>query len=92
MNIVELGIEIRKARKEKGDTLNKVAENLGMSVNTLSRLESGNLDSDLGITKVLRVLEYVGLRIETRSNIYDPFSYTMYDAFEDNKIEENMRL
>jgi transcriptional regulator with XRE-family HTH domain len=88
MTLSEIGIEIRKARKEKKITLLQLGNELGMSVATLSQLESGSVN-ELGIRKVLRILDKLDLMISTKPVQY---GYTFEDALEDQRIESlNMR-
>jgi transcriptional regulator with XRE-family HTH domain len=88
MTLSEIGIEIRKARKEKKITLLQLGNELGMSVATLSQLESGSVN-ELGVRKVLRILDKLDLMISTKPVQY---GYTFEDALEDQRIESlNMR-
>ncbi|CAN7743994.1 helix-turn-helix transcriptional regulator [Variovorax sp. LjRoot290] len=66
MNLTEIGQALRAARKQRGLTLQKVADDLGMSIATISRLERGDLD-DIGVRRLLRVAEYVGMQVLVRS-------------------------
>lgn len=60
MRIQELGSEVRRARQARGLTQAQLARTAGLSRETLNLLESG-LVRDLGIRKVLAVLEHLGL-------------------------------
>ena len=60
MRIQELGSEIRKARLAHGLTQAKLASDVGLSRATLNLLENG-LVKELGVRKVLAVLEKLGL-------------------------------
>ena len=62
MRLQDLGHEVRKARLAKGQTQAALAHATGLSRETLNLLESG-LVRDLGIRKVLTVLEYLGLEM-----------------------------
>lgn len=62
MRIQELGSEIRRARQARGLTQAQLARAAGLSRETLNLLESG-LVRDLGIRKVLAVLEHLGLSL-----------------------------
>lgn len=55
---VTIGEKIRKAREEAGWTLSELADELGVSVSTLSRLETGErrMPYDL-VEKIADVLE-----------------------------------
>ena len=60
MRIQELGSEVRRARQARGLTQAQLARATGLSRETLNLLESG-LMRDLGIRKVLVVLDCLGL-------------------------------
>ena len=62
MRIQELGQEIRRVRQSLGLTQAALARAVGLSRETLNLLESG-LVRDLGIRKVLAVLDHLGLAI-----------------------------
>jgi transcriptional regulator with XRE-family HTH domain len=66
MNIRELGYEIRRARLERGFTQADLARVAGISRQTLNQLESG-LVRDLGIRKVVTLLEHLGLALAIES-------------------------
>ena len=65
MTLQEIGNALRGARKQRGLTLQKVADDLGMGIATISRLERGDLN-DIGLSRLLRVAEYVGLELIVR--------------------------
>lgn len=62
MRIQELGHEIRRARLARGMTQAELAAAVGISRPTLNLLESG-LVRDLGVRKVLAVLDRLGLEL-----------------------------
>ena len=62
MKAQELGQAIRSARKARSLTQAQLAKAAGLSRETLNLLESG-LVRDLGIRKVLAVLEALGLEL-----------------------------
>jgi transcriptional regulator with XRE-family HTH domain len=62
VRIQELGSEIRRARKARGLTQAQLAHATGLSRETLNLLESG-LVRDLGIKKVLAVIDHLGLSV-----------------------------
>jgi len=66
MRIQDLGSEIRKARQTRGMTQAELASASGISRPTLSLLESG-LVPDLGVRKVLAVLDRLGLDLAWRA-------------------------
>jgi transcriptional regulator with XRE-family HTH domain len=65
VTLSEIGQAIRDARKQRGHTLQTVADALGMGIATLSRLERGDLD-DIGARRLLRVAEYLDLQLVVR--------------------------
>lgn len=81
MSLKDIGQSIRDARKKKGDSLQKVADALGMSINTLSLLERGDVE-ELGVRKMLRVMNYVGLDLVARQR---GFGMTLEDALSENQ-------
>lgn len=68
MRIQELGSEIRKARTARGLTQAQLAHATGLSRETLNLLESG-LVRDLGIRKVLAVIDHLGLSVTLRQGM-----------------------
>ena len=62
MLIQELGSEVRRARQAQGLTQAQLAAQVGLSRNTLNRLENG-LFPDLGIRKADALLERLGLEL-----------------------------
>lgn len=79
MTLTEIGQALRTARKQRGLTLQKVADDLGMGIATISRLERGDLD-DIGARRLLRVAEYVGLQVLVRPA---GFGMTLDEAMEE---------
>ncbi|MBJ6750989.1 helix-turn-helix domain-containing protein [Geomonas anaerohicana] len=63
--LFELGQEIRKVRKLRQVTQEQIARELGMSRATISQLEAGTVQ-EIGIRKVIRVLDYLGLELQVR--------------------------
>lgn len=63
--LFHIGEEIRKERKLRKISQEKISADLGMSRSTISQLESGVIQ-DLGIRKVQRILEYLGLELHVR--------------------------
>lgn len=60
-----IGSQIREARKRLGLTQADLASELKISRTTLSLLESGMIQ-ELGIRKVIRILDRLGLELTTR--------------------------
>ena len=63
--LFHIGEEIRKERKRQKISQEKIAADLRMSRSTISQLESGTVQ-DIGIRKVQRVLDYLGLELRVR--------------------------
>ena len=64
-DLKKIGNQVRDSRKAQGLTQAALAAELGISRTTLSLLESG-LVQDLGIRKVIRILDRLGLELTTR--------------------------
>jgi transcriptional regulator with XRE-family HTH domain len=64
-DLKKIGNQVRDARKAQGLTQAALAAELGISRTTLSLLESGQVQ-DLGIRKVIRILDRLGLELTTR--------------------------
>lgn len=62
MNLIELGLEIKKARLEQGIQQEELSAFASLSRATLSRLENGRL-AELGIRKVMALCERLGLEL-----------------------------
>jgi len=65
MNLLELGSEIKKLRKERGLTQAELATSVGISRTTLSKLENGYL-AQLSIVVVNDVLNHLGYVIDIK--------------------------
>jgi transcriptional regulator with XRE-family HTH domain len=63
--LFDIGEQIRSARKRLKITQAQVATELGMSRATISQIESGTVQ-DIGIRKVVRIMEYLGLELRVR--------------------------
>jgi transcriptional regulator with XRE-family HTH domain len=64
-DLKRIGSRIREARKGLGLTQAVLGAELGISRTTLSLLESGMIP-ELGIRKVIRILDRLGLELMTR--------------------------
>lgn len=60
MNLSEIGVLLRSARREQRRTQAELARELGMSRATLSALESGRC-AEIGVRKLTALLQAVGL-------------------------------
>ena len=63
--LFEIGRHIREARKGRKMTQAQLAAILGMSRATISEIENGVVQ-DIGIRKILRILEILNLEIKVR--------------------------
>jgi transcriptional regulator with XRE-family HTH domain len=60
-----IGAKIKAERKRRKLTQKQIAAALGMSHATISQIEAG-IVQDIGIRKLIRILEYLGLEINLR--------------------------
>jgi len=79
--LFDIGDQIRQARKERRLTQAALAAALRMSRATISQLERGTVQ-DLGIRKVVRLLEYLGLTLRVRPKGRPP---TLEELREENE-------
>jgi len=79
--LFEIGKYIRQARRERHLTQAALATALGMSRATISQLEQGTVQ-DIGIRKVIRLLEYLGLTLQVRPHGRPP---TLEELREENE-------
>lgn len=63
--LFEIGSEIRKERKRRKISQEKMAKDLGMGRPTISQIESG-IVSEIGVRKLIRILDYLGLELRVR--------------------------
>jgi transcriptional regulator with XRE-family HTH domain len=63
--LFEIGEEIRKERKRRKISQEKIAKVLGMSRTTISQIESGTVQ-EIGVRKLIRILEYLDLELRVR--------------------------
>ena len=61
-----IGENIKAERKRRKLTQKQIADALGMSHATISQIEAG-IVQDIGIRKITRILEYLGLEIRIRT-------------------------
>jgi transcriptional regulator with XRE-family HTH domain len=61
-----IGEQIREARKKRHVSQAEVARALGMSRTTIGQIENGTVQ-EIGVRKLIRVLEYFNLEIGVRS-------------------------
>ena len=60
-----IGKEIQQARKSRKVSQAELAKALGMSRTTIGQIENGTV-SEIGIRKLIRVLEFLGLELRVR--------------------------
>ena len=63
--IFNIGQEIHEARKKRKVSQAQLAKALGMSRTTIGRIENGTVQ-EIGVRKLIRVLEYLGLELRIR--------------------------
>ena len=61
-----IGMEIKKERKRRKISQEKLAQELGMSRTTISQIESG-IVQEIGVRKLFRILDYLGLELRVRA-------------------------
>ena len=60
-----IGEQIRQARKMRKVSQIQLAKALGMSRTTIGQIENGTVQ-EIGVRKLIRVLEYLGLELRVR--------------------------
>ena len=65
MEFDKLGLEVAKIRREQKISQQQLANDLGISRATISSFENGR-GIDIGIKKVLAIVDYIGLEITLR--------------------------
>ncbi len=63
--LFDIGEEIRKERKLRKVSQEKMAKDLEMSRATISQIESGTVQ-EIGVRKLIRILEYLNLELRVR--------------------------
>ena len=63
--LFEIGDNIRKERKLRNLSQEKMARALGMSRATISQIESGTVQ-EIGVRKLLRILDFLELELRVR--------------------------
>ncbi len=63
--LIDIGREIRKARKLRKLSQTDLAKGLGMSRSTISQIESGTVQ-EIGARKLIRILDSLGLELRIR--------------------------
>lgn len=65
MTLLDLGIEIKRVRKEKNWTQDDLEKYSGITKRTISKIENGFID-EVGIKKVDTILDLLGFEFATR--------------------------
>jgi transcriptional regulator with XRE-family HTH domain len=63
--LIEIGKEICRARKSRRLSQADLAKTLGMSRTTIGQIENGTVQ-DIGVRKLIRLLEFFGLELRVR--------------------------
>ena len=63
--LFNIGQEIRQARKKRKISQAELAKALGMSRTTIGQIEHGTVQ-DIGVRKLIRLLEFLGLELRVR--------------------------
>ncbi len=63
--MIEIGQQIRQARKERKLSQEELGRAIGMSRTTIGQIENGTIQ-DIGVRKLIRLLEYLGLELRLR--------------------------
>jgi transcriptional regulator with XRE-family HTH domain len=63
--LLSIGREIKQARKNRKISQSDLAKALGMSRTTIGQIENGTV-TEIGVRKLIRVLEFLGLELRVR--------------------------
>jgi transcriptional regulator with XRE-family HTH domain len=63
--LIDIGKQIREEREKCKLSQEKLAKALGMSRTTIGQIENGTVQ-EIGVRKLIRVLEYLGLELRVR--------------------------
>jgi transcriptional regulator with XRE-family HTH domain len=63
--LFSIGQQIRQARKSRQLSQADLAKVFGMSRTTIGQIENGVVQ-DIGVRKIIRILEYLGLELSVR--------------------------
>ena len=64
--LFNIGQQIRQARKKRKISQAELAKALGMSRTTIGQIENGTVQ-EIGVRKLIRILEFMGLELRVRS-------------------------
>lgn len=62
MDLKELGLEVRRLRRERGVSQQQVADHLMISRVSLNALEKGR-SGDVGIKRIMKIMDYFGMEL-----------------------------
>ena len=63
--LFDMGEQIRQARKSRKVSQEELAKALGMSRTPIGQIENGSIQ-EIGVKKLIRVLEFLGLEMHVR--------------------------
>lgn len=63
--LFDIGKQIRQTRKSRKVSQQELAKALGMSRTTIGQIENGSIQ-EIGVRKLIRVLEFLGLELSVR--------------------------
>lgn len=69
--LLNIGKHIRETRKKRKVSQATLAKALGMSRTTIGQIENGTVQ-EIGVRKLIRVLEYLGLELRVRQAASPP--------------------
>lgn len=64
--LLEIGQQIRAARRLRRISQQELAKSLGMSRTTISQIEAGTVQ-EVGVRKLMRLLDFLGLELRVRA-------------------------
>jgi transcriptional regulator with XRE-family HTH domain len=64
--LFKIGQRIRETRKGRNIPQSELAKKLGMSRTTIGQIENGTIQ-DIGVRKLIRLLEYLGLELRVHA-------------------------
>jgi transcriptional regulator with XRE-family HTH domain len=64
--LFDTGMKIRQTRKSHKISQTQLAHALGMSRTTIGQIENGTVQ-EIGVRKLIRILEYLGLELRVRA-------------------------
>ena len=79
MDFKEFGQTVVKLRKEQHVSQKELCKHVGISRATLSSFENGR-GVDIGLRKVLQIIDYLGYKIDLRPNTFFPSFEELRDA------------